>query len=73
MLDKCPGLCYYNTRKRKENKKKKEVKKMTYTITYMKSNSNYRLFTAKVKAETKEEAKKIFEEAHEDTAIMYVD
>ena len=46
---------------------------MTYTITYMKSNTHYKMFTAKVKAATKEEAKKIFEEAHEDTAIMYVD
>ena len=46
---------------------------MTYTITYMKSNTHYKMFTAKVKATTKEEAKKIFEETHEDTAILYVD
>ena len=46
---------------------------MTYTITYMKSNTHHRMFTAKVKAATKEEAKKIFEETHENTAIMYVD
>jgi hypothetical protein len=46
---------------------------MTYTVTYMKSNIHHRLFSVKVKAATKEEAIKIFEETHENAAIMCID
>ena len=41
MLDKSGCLCYTTIRKRKENKKEKENKKMTYTISHISTDNSY--------------------------------
>ena len=41
MLDKSGCLCYTTIRKRKENKKEKENKKMTYTISHISTDDSY--------------------------------
>ena len=53
MLDKCPAICYNTIRKRKKIKKKKEVKKMLWKVSY---NGFVDFFRAGSKAEAEEKA-----------------